>query len=890
MAEKNLGDLRAKFKVDVDQMDKLVKGVKSIRTDFDALSNSLRGVNEQLSQTLKHLQGIKAAGGLPGSGSGSATPYAVSLPLGDPKSQTPSTGNITQNQALVQAAVPLIPKGGGGGGGRGGALAAGMQYLTTAIDAMNQRMDNNYDRSLSADKLGVYYQQQQGISQMQYVGMRQDMTGQRLGYGGISTLLSMQAQTGLSAAGNAAGFAGLRALSGYSIGTDQLAQQAATLAGPAANNRLTMMLGTGMYGLGGQQRSMDKVMQQIVQRTGLTNEGRLAGARQAGSNTRAMLMASGVPEDMIDQILDYANANVQYQKKTGKTTMYDPSKKSDRQIMGIEKNFATQAEETARVKEGRDENYYKRQADNLAQFEKNTQAVTRALGQLEETLSGLVGANISSRGSILRKVGGAAMIGASPFLGPAGIPIAMAGAALMGDPPESGVKKGGSAKVPMGYSSPAKRVSLGELSNSPSFRTLNSTFRDRLLRMFADNPNVGLGVGSRSESEQRQLFFSRYKKVTDGSAGDVEYNGEQYKHISGAPAAPPGRSMHEIGLAADLVGDLDWVQENASKYGLKTFGKNLGEPWHIQPAELPDSRWEYEKQGSKWGQPAGTSKGSVRLDPATGTPVGGYVVGDKFFAKYSPSGSGGAETFNQVSINDIVSGPGNFNFDKMDGAASSGVVSKAAYGESSSKSPQGAGTTPGGAMDPAEIAQLLSRRGFKGKDITNMLAISWRESRWRPGVLADDSDDLSYGLFQINMKDDKSVGLDPIKRRQQFGISKNEDLYDPKLNIKAARILFGGGNYSPWNKEGNPMAGTAEIMPKAQAITRQLGLDQGDPIVNEPTRGGTTVQVAGGTSVTIAPNIYVTSTGNNPSDARRMAEEIARLLDNDLKRELLRTT
>lgn len=894
MAEKNLGDLRAKFKVDVDQMEKLVKGVKSIRTDFDALSKSLKNVNTQLSQTLKHLQGIKAAGGLPGGGGGSLTSYAVTPPLGDPKTSSVSTGNITQNQTYVAAGVPLIPKSGGGGGGAGGRAAQGMQYLAMTIDAMNQRMDNNYDRSLSVDKLGVYYQQQQGISQMQYVGMRQPMMGERLGYGGISTMLAMQAQTGLSAQGNAAGFAGMRALSGYSIGTDQLAQQAATLAGPAANNRLTMMLGTGMYGLGGQQRSMDKVMQQIVQRTGLTNEGRLAGARQAGSNTRAMLMASGVPEDMIDQILDYANANVQYQKKTGKTTMYDPSKKSDRQIMGIEKNFATQAEETARVKEGRDENYYRRQADNLAQFEKNTQAVTKALGQLEETLSGIIGANISSRGSILRKAGGAALIAGGALLAPtsmgASLGLSMLGATLMGDPPESGVKQGGGAKVPMGYSSPAKRVSLGELSNSTSFRTLNSTFKDRLLRMFADNPNVGLGVGTRSEADQRALFFSRYKKVTDGSAGDVEYNGEQYKHISGAPAAPPGRSMHEIGLAADLVGDLDWVQENAAKYGLKTFGKNLGEPWHIQPAELPDSRWEYEKQGSKWGQPAGTSKGSVKLDPSTGKPTGGYVVGDKYFAKYSPSGHGGAETFNQVSISDIVSGPGNFNFEKMDGAASSGVVSKAAYGESSSKSPQGAGTTPGGAMDPAEIAQLLSRRGFKGKDITNMLAISWRESRWRPGVLADDSDDLSYGLFQINMKDDKSVGLDPIKRRQQFGISKNEDLYDPKLNIKAARILFGGGNYSPWNKEGNPMAGTQEIMPKAQAITRQLGLDQGDPIVNEPTRGGTTVQVAGGTSVTIAPNIYVTSTGNNPSDARRMAEEIARLLDNDLKRELLRTT
>jgi len=63
----------------------------------------------------------------------------------------------------------------------------------------------------------------------------------------------------------------------------------------------------------------------------------------------------------------------------------------------------------------------------------------------------------------------------------------------------------------------------------------------------------------------------------------------------------------------------------------------------------------------------------------------------------------------------------------------------------------------------------------------------------------------------------------------------------------------------------------------------------GDPVSNEPTRDSTNVKVAGNTSVTIAPNIYVTSTGNNPADARRMAEEIARLLDNDLKRELLRT-
>ena len=125
--------------------------------------------------------------------------------------------------------------------------------------------------------------------------MRAPLTDQRLGYGGISTLLALQASTGISAQGNAAGFASMRASSGYSIGTDQLAQQAATLAGPAANNRMTMMLGTGMYGPGGQQRSSFEVMQQVVQRTGLLNDRVLKGARQQGSNTRAMLLASGVP-------------------------------------------------------------------------------------------------------------------------------------------------------------------------------------------------------------------------------------------------------------------------------------------------------------------------------------------------------------------------------------------------------------------------------------------------------------------------------------------------------------------------------------------------------------------------------------------------------------------
>lgn len=166
-----------------------------------------------------------------------------------------------------------------------------------------------------------------------------------------------------------------------------------------------------------------------------------------------------------------------------------------------------------------------------------------------------------------------------------------------------------------------------------------------------------------------------------------------------------------------------------------------------------------------------------------------------------------------------------------------------------------------------------------------MLAISWRESRWIPGAMADDDDDLSYGLFQINM-----LGKMGPARRGYFKISKNEELYDPETNVRAARILFGGGNYAPWNIDGNPLAKTESIMPKAQAITKELGFGGGDPIGNVPTPQGSGIVVQGGTSVNIAPNIYVTSTGSNAQDAQRIAQEISRILQKEVKRELLRTT
>jgi hypothetical protein len=97
---------------------------------------------------------------------------------------------------------------------------------------------------------------------------------------------------------------------------------------------------------------------------------------------------------------------------------------------------------------------------------------------------------------------------------------------------------------------------------------------------------------------QKALFLSRYTPDPNGS---MLYQGQRYSKLPGvASAAPPGRSMHELGLAADLTGDLDWISANCASFGLKNF-KDIGsEPWHVQPVELPNSRAEYEREGAAW--------------------------------------------------------------------------------------------------------------------------------------------------------------------------------------------------------------------------------------------------------------------------------------------------
>jgi hypothetical protein len=118
-----------------------------------------------------------------------------------------------------------------------------------------------------------------------------------------------------------------------------------------------------------------------------------------------------------------------------------------------------------------------------------------------------------------------------------------------------------------------------------------------------------------------------------------------------------------------------------------------------------------------------------------------------------------------------------------------------------------------------QIEQLLRQAGFPESAIPTMVKIAQLESTNNTRAFNPDSTtkDLSYGLFQINMKDD-----DPRnpkmgeERRKWFGLKSNEELYDPLTNAKAAYKLWnskekqgkdkGFTHWSTYNEQiaGNP--------------------------------------------------------------------------------------
>jgi len=133
----------------------------------------------------------------------------------------------------------------------------------------------------------------------------------------------------------------------------------------------------------------------------------------------------------------------------------------------------------------------------------------------------------------------------------------------------------------------------------------------------------------------------------------------------------------------------------------------------------------------------------------------------------------------------------------------------------------------GGTLSTDQLVALAKQVGFNQQNAVIAAAVAKAESGGGSGKLNNtpSTGDLSYGLWQINMID----RLGP-ERLKQFGISSYQQLYDPLTNARAAFIMSGGSNFSPWSvyKSGKyksflPEAQKAAGVSPAQFTSAQQG-------------------------------------------------------------------
>lgn len=96
-----------------------------------------------------------------------------------------------------------------------------------------------------------------------------------------------------------------------------------------------------------------------------------------------------------------------------------------------------------------------------------------------------------------------------------------------------------------------------------------------------------------------------------------------------------------------------------------------------------------------------------------------------------------------------------------------------------------------------DLMSLIHKAGFTGQAADIMYGIVMAESGGNAHSLNDNpsTGDLSYGLAQINM-----IGAMGPERLKEYGLSSNNELYDPLTNLKVAYALSNGGkDFTPWS-------------------------------------------------------------------------------------------
>lgn len=142
----------------------------------------------------------------------------------------------------------------------------------------------------------------------------------------------------------------------------------------------------------------------------------------------------------------------------------------------------------------------------------------------------------------------------------------------------------------------------------------------------------------------------------------------------------------------------------------------------------------------------------------------------------------------------------------------------------------------GGNLTRVQLAQVFHDAGFRGEDLVAMVAIAMRESGGDPHAYNGDrgTGDDSYGLTQINMLGNLGPWI-----RDRFGLTSNQQLWDPATN---ARVAFGlaymveGKPLFPWGPYRGDSPTHNTDVGAARAAVEQA---QAQGLLGRPFDGGT---------------------------------------------------
>lgn len=145
-----------------------------------------------------------------------------------------------------------------------------------------------------------------------------------------------------------------------------------------------------------------------------------------------------------------------------------------------------------------------------------------------------------------------------------------------------------------------------------------------------------------------------------------------------------------------------------------------------------------------------------------------------------------------------------------------------------------------------EIAALAQQVGLSASAARIASAIAMAESSGNTHAHNPRPPDDSYGLWQINMINK----LGP-ERRAKFGLSRNEELFDPAVNARAMySISSGGTNWNPWT-----------TYTSGRYKSYLSGSETGTPAGTTPLPGSSGTTVQGTTSQVSLPLIIVIVVG-----------------------------